>query len=267
MTRRLFVLLLWVLQVGPVGPVSVGACSREPDAPTRTPIRVAAASSLSSAFEVLGRDFERTTGHPVVFSFGSTGLLAKQLREGAPFDVFASADVATVDALVSASVCDGATKTNYARGRLALWSRVDKGPPPTTLVDLTDERFVHIAIANPEHAPYGQAAQQALQSVGLWDRLKPRLVYGENIRQALQFAQTGNAEVALVALSLVVDDHQNPFTLVDESLHRPLDQALVVCGRGTNEGGLAFARFVASEAGRAVLRRHGYSFPLPADAK
>ncbi len=267
MTRRRFFLLLLVVLLVPVWPVSLGACSREPEATTHTPIRVAAAASLSSAFEVLGQDFEHTTGRSVVFSFGSTGLLAKQLREGAPFDVFASADVATVDALVSASVCDGATKANYARGRLAIWSRADKGPPPTTIEDLTDERFVHIAIANPEHAPYGQAAQQAMQSTGLWERLKPRLVYGENIRQALQFAQTGNAEVALVALSLVVDDQQNPFTLVDESLHRPLDQALVVCGRGANEGGLAFARFVASEAGRAVLRRHGYSFPLPADTK
>jgi molybdate transport system substrate-binding protein len=254
--------------------LSVGvivACGRGPDATSRAPIRVAAASDLSLAFEELGRLFERETGQPVVFSFGSTGLLAKQLREGAPFDLFAAANVSFVDTVVSGGNCDGDTKAPYGRGRIAMWSRAGKRIIPTRLEDLTDERFVHIAIANPEHAPYGQAAKEAMQSVDIWERVQPRLVFGENVRQALQFAETGNAEVAIVALSLVIadiKDEKNPWTLIDESLHRPIDQALVVCNRGHDkEGGAAFARFVNSQSGRQVMRRYGFLLPGEAVAQ
>jgi molybdate transport system substrate-binding protein len=226
------------------------------------PIRVAAAADLADAFTELGSVFETRTGRRVAFSFGSTGLLAKQIREGAPFDLFAAANVSFVDEVVAVGACDEATKSSYARGRIALWSRRGAVPPPEDLRELADERFTRIAIANPEHAPYGQAAMQAMQDVGIWSTVAPRLVYGENVRHALQFAQTGNAEVAVVAVALVVSDRENPWTQVDERHHRPIEQALVICTHGRDRaGGEAFAAFVGSDEGRAVMRRYGFWLP------
>lgn len=233
------------------------------------PLRVAAAADLARAFEALGPDFERASGRRVSFTFGSTGLLAKQIREGAPFDVFAAANVSFVDEVVRAGACDGETQAPYARGRIALWTRRGEGAPPASLTDLADPRFRRIAIANPEHAPYGQAAKQALERAGLWSAVSPRLVYGENVRQTLQFAETGNVEAAIVALALVVDDAEDPWILIDEALHHPIDQALVVCRHGRDrEGALAFVRFINAEPGRVVMRRFGFLLPgeRPAEA-
>ncbi len=257
--------------LGPVGRGIVGAilgvallgaiaCRREPVAPP--PVRVAAAADLTDAFDELARAFERETGRAVVFSFGSTGLLAKQIREGAPFDVFAAANVSFVDEVVAAGVCDGATKAPYARGRIVVWTKRDRVAAPKAAADLADPRFTRIAIANPEHAPYGQAAKQALESLGIYGAVESRLVLGENVRQTLQFAETGNVEAAIVALSLVVDDDDDPWILIDEAAHRPIDQALVVCTQGTDrEGGASFAAFINAESGRAVMRRYGFLLP------
>jgi molybdate transport system substrate-binding protein len=238
-------------------------CRRDPRrAAPRPPVRVAAAADLSVAFEELGRSFERQTGRRVVFSFGSTGLLARQLREGAPFDVFAAANVSFVDEVVAAGACDGATRAPYARGRIALWTRRGGVAPPATLADLAHPRFRRLAIANPAHAPYGLAAREALVRVGLWGAVERRLVLGENVRQTLQYAQTGNVDAAIVALALVVNDRENPWVVVDDTLHRPIEQALAVCVRGADrEGGGAFARFVNAAGGRAVMRRHGFLLP------
>lgn len=232
----------------------------QPSTPTPRPLRVAAASDLTAAFEALGRDFEAQTGKAVVFSFGSTGLLARQLREGAPFDVFAAANVAFVDEVVAAGACDGATTLPYGRGRIAAWVR--EGSPPASLTALVEPRFARIAIANPEHAPYGAAAREALTKTGVWQAVEPRLIYGENVRQTLQLAESGNADAAIVALSLVTKLDAGAWTLIDDSLHPPIDQALVVCRHGGDpDGGLAFARLVDSERGRAIMREHGFQRP------
>ncbi len=255
---------VFVLLVGLLAALITAGCHRGPPSTVRSTVRVAAAADLNLAFAELGRSFEAQTGHGVGFSFGSTGLLAKQLREGAPFDVFAAANVSYVDDVIGAGTCDGATKAAYARGRIALWSKRGTVPPPVTLGDLAGARFRRVAIANPEHAPYGQAARQALEHAGVWQTVEPRLVLGENVRQAFQFAETGNVDAAIVALSLVVHDRDNPWVVVDEIAHRPIDQALVVCTRGENrDGGDAFIRFVNSEVGRKVMR--GYGFVLPGE--
>jgi molybdate transport system substrate-binding protein len=226
------------------------------------PVRVAAAADLSLAFEELGRRFARQTGRRVVFSFGSTGMLARQLREGAPFDVFAAANVSFVDEVVAAGVCDGSTRRPYARGRIAVWTKRGGVAPPASLADLAHPRFRRLAIANPAHAPYGLAARQALTRAGLWGAVERRLVLGENVRQALQYAQTGNVDATVIALSLVVNDRENPWFVVDEGLHSPIVQALAVCVRGADrEGGGEFARFVNADEGRAVMRRHGFLLP------
>jgi molybdate transport system substrate-binding protein len=242
----------------------MGGCKSESKtAGSKEPIKVAAASDLAFAFKEVGKEFEAKTGHPVTFTFGSTGQLAKQISEGAPYDVFAAANASFVDDVVKAEACDGATKAMYARGRIVVWSKKSGGvPAPKTLAELTDPRFVKIAIANPEHAPYGKAAKQALEAAGVWDAVQPKIVFGENIQQTLKFAQTGNTEVAFAALSLALVSEDGVYFLVDEALHKPIDQALVVCKHGNSAAvGRQFAAFVSSEQGRSIMKRFGFLLP------
>jgi len=226
----------------------------------KAPIKVAAAADLATAFKEVGDAFEKETGRPVKFTFGSTGLLSKQILEGAPFDVFAAANVSYVDEVVSGGYCDKSTQAMYARGRLAVWTK--KGSDgPKTLADLKDTKFAKIAIANPEHAPYGKAAKEALQKEGVWDVVQSRIVFGENVQQTLQFAQTGNAEVAIVALSLAILSDGDYF-LIDEAKHTPLEQSLVVCNEGGHtDAGKEFTHFVNSEKGRAIMKKYGFLLP------
>lgn len=242
-----------------------GGC-RSSRAQERVPIRVAAASDLAAAFPEAGEAFRRHSGRSVSFTFGSSGLLARQIGEGAPFDVFASADASFVDAAVKSGTCDGTTKAFYGRGRIVLWvARAYGIRVPATVGELVDARFSKIAIANPEHAPYGRAAKQAMERAGIWATVASRIVYGENAQQALQFAQSGNAEVAIVALSSARAKQDGEYVEIDASLHEPLDQAIVGCGRGPDwAGGLAFAAFINGEEGRAIMRRYG--FVLPSEA-
>lgn len=227
------------------------------------PLRVAAAADLALAFKEVGAAFEAKTGKKAEFSFGSTGLLSKQISEGAPFDVFAAANVSYVDDVVKAGACDGDTKSLYAKGRIVLWSR-DEASLPKGIADLKEPRFAKVAIANPEHAPYGRAAKQALTHAGVWETVQPRTVFGENVQQTLAYAQSGNADVSIVALSLAkaIPGH---YTAIDPSLHDPLDQALVICkggsrGAKTNEA-RDFVEFVGSKEGRAIMRRYGFLLP------
>jgi len=228
-------------------------------------IKVAAASDLATTFPKVARAFEAKTGNHVTFSFGSSGNFAKQIAEGAPFDLFASANATFVDDTTRAGACDAATKALYARGRIVLWTK-DGVAPARTPADLADARFTKVAIANPRHAPYGKAAQQALEATGAWAAVQPKLVFGENIQQTLQFALSGNVEAAIVSLSLVkaqfADKEGKAWNLVDESLHQPLDQALVVCKHGKNAAiARQFAAFVSSPDGRAILSRDGFTLP------
>jgi molybdate transport system substrate-binding protein len=241
----------WVAVVGCAGS---GSASKQD-------LRVAAASDLTPAFEELRLMYGARTGHEIDFTFGSTGLLAKQIEEGAPFDLFAAANASFVDQVVARGACQGSTKARYARGRLVLWARKDSGLVLPSLEKLGSLSFKHLAIANPEHAPYGRAAKDALEKLGLWQALEPRVVYGENIKQTLQFAESGNAEVAIVALSLALAS-DGTWREIDDALHLPIDQALVVCNRGKNaKEARAFAQLVASEEGRAVMKRHGFLLP------
>lgn len=240
----------------------LAACTPSSTTSTDQPLRVAAAADLTRAFDELGKAFTARTGRAVVFTFGSTGLLARQLEQGAPFDVFAAANVAFVDDVVRAGACHGRSVRRYARGRLAVWSRRDGVTPPVSLDDLASPRFTRIAVANSEHAPYGMAANAALQHVGVFTAVEPRLVSGDNVRQALQFAESGNADVAITALSLVIDDTVNPWQRVDDALHPPLTQALVVCGERDVAAARAFADLVVSPDGQAILARHSFD-PVP----
>lgn len=234
-----------------------GGCHPPPPAAKPT-LQVAAASDLSIAFAELGKVFEARTGQHVTFSFGASGALAKQLSQGAPFDLFAAASASYVDSAVKSGACDGATKALYARGHVVAWSKKD-GVRLSSLAELDRENIRHIAIANPEHAPYGKAAREALISANLWPSLKHKIVQAENVRQALQFAQTGNADVALVALSLVARAGSGQILTIDPALHGPIEQTLVVCRHGKNmDAGREFAKLVESSEGQALLERHGF---------
>jgi molybdate transport system substrate-binding protein len=223
------------------------------------PIKVAAAADLAKAFEEVGAAFEKKHGTKPTFTFGSTGLLAKQLQQGAPFDVFAAANISFVDDVVRVGQCFEDSKALYARGRIVVWT---KDGPGKKLEDLKDPKLAKIAIANPEHAPYGRAAQQALAKAGIWEEVKPRMVYGENVQQTLQFAQSENADAAVVALSLAVVSG-GKYTHVDPGLHAPLDQAMVVCKGGGKAELTArrFTAFVASTEGRAIMKKYGFLLP------
>jgi molybdate transport system substrate-binding protein len=238
---------------------SLAVGCQQPAAAPPPPVQIAAASDLSLAFEELGKLFEVRTGQKATFSFAASGALAKQLSQGAPFDLFAAANTSFVDGAVQAGACDGATKALYARGHLVAWSKPG-GARLTSLDDLRNPDIHHIAIANPEHAPYGKAAREALTRAGIWKDIEPKIVLAENVRQALQFAQTGNAEVALVALSLVANSEMGTRLTIAAELHAPIEQTLVVCRHGKNQaGGQAFAKLVASPEGQAVLERYGFA--------
>lgn len=248
--------------VAMVAVTAAAGCGKQSAGGSAGAIRVAAAADLAFAFKEIGAEFQKATGTKVSFTFGSTGQLAQQISEGAPYDVFAAANVSYVQDTVKADACDGATMALYARGRIAMWSKKGGAAPPATLGELTDARFVKIAIANPEHAPYGKAAKQALETAGVWEAVKPKVVYGENVQQTLQFAQTDNAEVAIVALSLATVSDEGTYTTIDEAQHKPIDQALVVCKRGKDKNAaLAFTKYVGSAEGRAIMQKYGFLLP------
>ena len=241
----------------------VTACKDKTPATTTTPaahgeLTVAAASDLTPVFEELGREFESATKTKVVFVFGSTGMLTRQIENGAPFDLFAAANVSYIDQLEQKGLIIPDSKAIYARGRITLWTANESPVRFQGIADLARPEIQRIAIANPDHAPYGLAAKQALQSAGIWDRVQPKLVYGDNIRQALQYAETGNVEVAIVSLSLSV--HSNGrWTLIPEELHQPIDQALAVIKTTKNEqGARAFASFINSPQGKAIMKKYGF---------
>src|SRR5690349_7553748 len=238
------------------------ACKdRSPTTPASNEITVAAASDLTPAFEELGRAFESANKTKVVFVFGSTGLLTQQIENGAPVDLFAAASMSYIDKLDHEGLIIPDSKAIYARGRITLWTPAESTLRLETISDLARPEVMRVAIANPDHAPYGLAARQALESAGIWEAVKPKLVYGDNIRQTLQYAETGNVEVAIVALSLSTQT-KGRWTLIPEELHQPLDQGLAVRKSTRNEqAARAFAAFVTGPQGRAILQKYGFSFP------
>ncbi|HEX6731059.1 MAG TPA: molybdate ABC transporter substrate-binding protein, partial [Pyrinomonadaceae bacterium] len=226
-----------------------------------TEITVAAASDLTPAFEELGKDFQTSKNIKVIFNFGSSGMLARQIEHGAPMDIFASANVDYVTQLEQKGLTIPGTKKLYGRGRITLWTLKDSSIQIEKITDLTRAEVKRVAIANPEHAPYGMAAREALERSGIWEDVKSKLVYGENIRQTLQYAQTGNVEVAIVALSLSMQS-DGRWVLVPEQLHKPLDQGLAVIKGAKNEqAAREFADFILGPQGQAIMKKYGFTLP------
>ena len=236
-------------------------CRSSPVKDLPVTLTVSAASDLTPAFEELGKLFTNDTGIKVTFNFGSTGQLTQQIEQGAPVDLLAAANVSFVEELERQNLILPDTKAFYAQGRITLWTRSDSSLKLDRIEDLAKPEVRRIAIANPEHAPYGDAARQALQSAGIWDRVSSRLVFGENISQTLQFAETGNVDAAIVALSLSVTS-KGRWVLISDQLHKPLNQALAVVRSTRHETeARRFASFVNSTQGRQVMRKYGFILP------
>ncbi|MDW8337180.1 MAG: molybdate ABC transporter substrate-binding protein [Tepidimonas sp.] len=231
------------------------------------PVTVAAAADLKFALEELARLFEQHTGQAVRLVFGSSGQFYAQILQGAPFHLFLSADEAFVLQLAEAGKTQDRGRL-YAYGRIGLF--VPKGSPlkaDSELKDLAaalqDGRVRKFAIANPQHAPYGQRAREALQHAGLWAAIEPRLVYGENVAQAAQFAISGAAEGGIIALSLAKAPQvagQGDFALIPADWHRPLAQRMVLL-KGAPEAAQRFYGFLGAAQAQAVLARYGFALP------
>ena len=239
-------------------------CSKVPsaaDKPGSSEITIAAASNLTDAFQELGKQFTAETGIRVVFSFGATAELEKQIEYGAPFDVFASADVEHVDKLESKGMLTSGANKPYARGRLVLWIPPNNSIALSSIEDITHADVERIAIAKPDVAPYGRATVEALRALKLWAQVEPKVIYGQNVSQTKQYAATGNAEVAFLPLALVKPNEGRSIE-VDERLHQPIVQAMaVVKDSRQQEAARRFVDFVLSEKGQALLTRFGYRGP------
>lgn len=243
---------------------AIGACGRRSSSPRVPPaeIRVAAASSFGGTLEALGAAFEREGGSHVVPIFGATGALAQQIEQGLPVDVFLSADSETPARLALQGVLVADTVAPFARGILVLYAPADASVRVTTLAQLRAPGVQRIALANPDHAPFGRAAREVLTRAGLWDSLTPRLVMAENVREAFEFARTGNADVAFTARSVTIGAAGSA-TPLDPSLYAPLDESLGVMEDSSHpREARAFARFVHSASARAILTAHGFE-PRP----
>ncbi len=253
----LIIFLCIAVVVGAPGPA-------RPARPARhaRPLIVAAAASMSFALEEIASSFEEETGINITLSIGSTGTLAAQITHGAPFDLFFSAGTRDLERLREGGFLKGDTMEVYARGRIVLVVNKSSGIEAAHLKDLLAPQVKRVAIANPGHAPYGAAAMQALKSVGLWGALKGKLVYAENIRQALRFVQTGDAQAGIVALSVMRGGGELAYTGIPETLHEPVNQAVAVVKHSDNpEGAMRFIRYVKGTQGRAVMKRYGFTLP------
>jgi molybdate transport system substrate-binding protein len=230
-------------------------------------INVAAAADLSSALQEVAANYEKRSGVVVKLSFGASGALTQQIQNGAPFDVFFSADMDYPRQLIADGHAEGATLYRYAVGRLVLW--VPKDSPLDVehkgMEALLDPSVKKIAMANPQHAPYGRAALAVLKHYGFYDKVSDRLVLGENISQAAQFVESGNAQVGFVALAHAIApamQGKGKYWMVPADAYPPLDQGVVLISHSPHEqDAAAFLEYVKSTEVAAVLRRYGFSLP------
>jgi len=221
-------------------------------------LTVAAGSDLTKAFTEVGAAFEKANDCKVTFSFGSTGTLSEQIINGAPFDVFASASQTVMDDLDTKGFIVSDTKQLYALGRIGLVTMKNGSIEAKTMEDLLNPEIKKIAIANPDHAPYGLAAKQALISAGLWETLESKFVYGNNISDTLSLVTTGNADAGFMALSLN-DEATLNFSLIDAKMHHPLKQSMaVIKGAKEEDLGKKFVEYVNSKEGREIMSRYGF---------
>ena len=228
-------------------------------------IRVAAAADLKFAMTEMAAEFEKQTGTSVLVTYGSSGNLFSQILNGAPFDLFFSADIDYPRKLEAAGLAEPGTLYEYATGRLVIWTPVHSKLDVARLgwQVLLDASVQKISIANPNHAPYGRAAVAALEKAGIYESVKAKLVYGENISQAAQFVQSGNAQAGIIALSLSVSPamQDGKRWVVPAKMHPAIVQgAMVLKNAKDKEAARTFLNYAKSEKGRATMARNGFEF-------
>ena len=230
-------------------------------------LTVAAAADLSLALQPIAAKFQRETGNSVRLSFGSSGDFFNQIQNGAPYDVFLSADLGYPEKVIKLGFADSGSLRTYAVGRLVLW--VPRGSQLDIdhegMKALLDPSVHKIAIANPQHAPYGRAAVAALQHFQLYEKVAKRLVLGENVGQAAQFAESGNAQVGIIALAHALAPSVRPlgrYALVPTDSYPPLRQGAVIISRSKNKT-LAgeFLKYLAGPESEAIFRQFGFEAP------
>lgn len=270
MRRRAAIARLLLGAAGTLALAAASAASSQPPPPVaRTPPGplVAAASDLKFALDEVIAQFGRDTGETVRVTYGSSGNLARQIAQGAPYEMFLSADEQYVQWLAARHLTRGDGEL-YAIGRIALFAPHGSPLRPDARLSHLARRFSdgtagRLAIANPEHAPYGRAAEQALRSLGLWEAARPHLVLGENVSQAAQFAASGNADGGLIAYSLVLAPElrrRGTYALIPDSLHEPLRQRTVLLV-GASPTAERFYDYLRTPASRGILASYGFALP------
>jgi molybdate transport system substrate-binding protein len=260
-TQNVLVLLRTLLVCLLIAFAPLCAQQRKPE------IVVAAAADLGPALGEIGANFERTTGVHVKLSFGASGMLTQEMQNGAPFDVFLSADMDYPRQLISAGAADAASLYQYATGKLVLWvlsdSKLDVEHQGMNI--LLDAAIKKIAIANPRHAPYGRAAVAALQHAGIYDRISSKLVLGENVSQAAQFVESGNAQAGFIALAHAIAPGakgKGKFWVVPAEDYPALAQGAVVLSHSQHKKEAAeFLQFLKTNDAATVFERYGFTAP------
>ena len=235
---------------------------KQPISSTTQKLRIAAAADLTLAFKEITTQFEQETKIPTEITFGSTGTTAMQIENGAPYDVFAAADVSYIEGLSKKGLILADTQQLYGQGRIGIATLKGNNFSIKNLNDLANNPMVKkIAIAEPSHAPYGKAAKQALEYRNLWVKVENRMVYGQNIQDTLAILKSGNVDAAIIALSIYKPDDVN-FTLIDGSWHSPLNQTMAIL-KTTKQGENArtFVAYVNGEKGRVIMKKYGFLLP------
>ncbi|MDO8790156.1 MAG: molybdate ABC transporter substrate-binding protein [Sulfuritalea sp.] len=230
-------------------------------------ITIAAAADLKFALEEILVAFRQANpADEVETIYGSSGKFHTQIQQGAPFDLYFSADIEYPRLLAKEGLSASAARP-YAVGRIVLWS-VSRDARQMTLADLANPAIRKIAIANPRHAPYGKRAEEALRAAGVWDKVESRLVMGENIAQTAQYVQTGNADVGIIALSLALNKElatKGGYALIPSKLHQPLEQGFIITKRAAgNPLAKQFADTMDSPEARRIMVRWGFTLPQEA---
>jgi molybdate transport system substrate-binding protein len=242
------------------------ATPQQPSGKSCGTVTIAAASDLAYAMTEIAANFEKSSGCHVQMSMGSSGNFLTQIENGAPFDLFFSADIAYPKKLESEGLAAPGSTYFYAVGKIVLWTRNDsRADISAGLASLSGAAFHKIAIANPAHAPYGRAAEEALRRAGVWESVKDRLVLGENISQAAEFVQSGNADAGILALSLVLSPAmkgQGRTAEIPENLYAPIEQGAVVLKAVKNpQGAQEFLSYIKLPATTAMLQAYGFVLP------
>lgn len=254
--------------------LAVLACSAgalfSPAAQAGGSITIAAASDLKFAMDEIVAAFRKHKPEDKIeVIYGSSGKFHTQIQQGAPFDLYFSADIGFAKSLENEGLAAIPARP-YAVGRIVLWSN-SRDASMMKLEALLDPAIVKIAIANPKHAPYGKRAEETLRSAGLWDKLQNKLVLGENIAQTAQFVQTGNAQVGIIALALALNPtlaKAGGYTLIDDKLHEPLEQGFIITKRAEgNPLAAEFADYMTGKDARAIMMRYGFVLPDEATEK